>query len=123
MSQEDQIAATLSRLNISTSTTNTPSSFTNNQKRELASLIAETVSSILNPKTEDDVEPIVDFSRDIDSSERVPDVVKSLREFSGRSGEFSSWRKSVDRILVMYGQNKKTHQSILRFCTQSDIRL
>lgn len=34
--------------------------------------------------------------------DRIPDVVKCLREFSGRPGEFNSWRKSVERILRIY---------------------
>lgn len=40
--------------------------------------------------------------------ERVPDIVKSLREFSGNSSEFSSWRKSVDRILKLYEPQRGT---------------
>lgn len=34
--------------------------------------------------------------------DRVPDVVRSLREFTGQPGEYSSWRKSVERILDIY---------------------
>lgn len=34
--------------------------------------------------------------------DRIPDVVKCLKEFSGHAGEFNSWRKSVDRILKIY---------------------
>lgn len=35
-------------------------------------------------------------------------MVKGLREFSGRMGEFNSWRKSVDRILYTYKNLKDT---------------
>lgn len=108
MSQEEQIAATLSRLNLQTSSSNSPTTFSPSQKRELASLITNTVSALLNPQSEEEEETPVDFSSNIEQSERVPDVVKCLREFSGKDGEFSSWRKSVDRILLMYGRKKDT---------------
>ena len=32
----------------------------------------------------------------------MPDVVRSLREFYGNPAEFSSWKKSVERILKIY---------------------
>ena len=34
--------------------------------------------------------------------DKVPDVVRSLREFNGNPAEFSSWKKSVERILKIY---------------------
>lgn len=40
--------------------------------------------------------------------EKVPDVVKSLRDFAGNHTEFSSWKKSVERILKMYEPIKGT---------------
>lgn len=40
--------------------------------------------------------------------DKVPDVVKYLREFSGASGEFNSWKKSVDRILQIYSPIRGT---------------
>lgn len=40
--------------------------------------------------------------KNINEMDRVPDVVKLLREFSGKPEEFSSWRKSVERILDTY---------------------
>lgn len=43
--------------------------------------------------------------RELDS---IPDIVKSLREFSGSPGEFSSWRKSVDRTLDLFESIKGT---------------
>lgn len=38
----------------------------------------------------------------ISDLDKVPDVVKCLRNFSGNPMEFSSWKKSVDRILQIY---------------------
>lgn len=40
--------------------------------------------------------------------DKIPDVVKCLREFSGKPGEFNSWRKSVERILKIYENLKGT---------------
>lgn len=40
--------------------------------------------------------------------DKIPDVVKCLREFSGKAGEFNSWRKSVERILKIYENLKGT---------------
>ncbi|GBP07838.1 Retrovirus-related Gag polyprotein from transposon HMS-Beagle [Eumeta japonica] len=34
--------------------------------------------------------------------DKIPDVVKCLKEFSGQPGEFNSWKKSVERILSIY---------------------
>lgn len=39
---------------------------------------------------------------DLTGLDKIPDIVKSLREFSGNPNEFSSWKKSVDRILKIY---------------------
>lgn len=34
--------------------------------------------------------------------DKIPDVVKSIREFSGDRGEFSSWKNGVNRIIENY---------------------
>lgn len=48
------------------------------------------------------------YSNDLSDLDKVPDVVRSLREFSGNPAEFSSWKKSVDRILRLYESKKGT---------------
>lgn len=40
--------------------------------------------------------------------DRIPDVVRCLREFSGQPAEYNSWRKSVNRILEIYEPMKGT---------------
>lgn len=40
--------------------------------------------------------------------DKVPDVVRCLREFSGNAWEFSSWKKSVERVLNIYETQKGT---------------
>lgn len=69
-------------------------------------------SALLNPASDigDEVDVPVNISNNENLSEmdRIPDVVKSLRTFSGEPGEFSSWRKSVDRILHIYDHLRGT---------------
>ena len=64
-------------------------------------IIAETVTTILNPSVEEEGEQTIYYSRNIDSSERVSVVVICVREFPGKPEELNSWRKSADRILLM----------------------
>lgn len=40
--------------------------------------------------------------------DKVPDVVRCLREFSGDPKEFASWKKSVDRIIKLFDATKGT---------------
>lgn len=41
-------------------------------------------------------------NNNISDLDKIPDVVRCLRDFSGNPGEFNSWKKSVDRILQIY---------------------
>lgn len=38
----------------------------------------------------------------LNDMDKIPDVVKCLKEFTGQPGEYNSWKKSVDRILEIY---------------------
>lgn len=49
-----------------------------------------------------------EFRQNITDLDKVPDVVKSLREFSGRQNEFSSWKKSIERVLNIYESSRGT---------------
>lgn len=64
------------------------------------------VYSVLNPNADQfaGIDQIInpDQRGNVNDLDKIPDVVRSLREFSGQPGEFSSWRKSVDRILKIY---------------------
>jgi len=40
--------------------------------------------------------------------EKIPDIVRSIREFAGNQDEFNSWRKSVTRVLQIYEHLKGT---------------
>lgn len=61
-------------------------------------------------RSSNDIDQKIDikYLDNLNDMERIPDVVKSLREFSGQPGEFSSWKKSVDRILKLYESMKGT---------------
>ena len=48
------------------------------------------------------------FRNDMSELDKIPDVVRSLRDFSGNASEFSSWKKSVERILRIYEPTKGT---------------
>ena len=42
------------------------------------------------------------FRNNLGDLDKIPDIVKCLREFSGSQGEFNSWRNSVERVLQIY---------------------
>lgn len=48
------------------------------------------------------------YRNNLTDLDKVPDVVKCLKDFSGSQTEFSSWKKSVDRILKVYESIKGT---------------
>lgn len=91
---------------------------------ELTSVITNIVNNVLRTEGRNIVQaalnPNANFSNvtdiTIDSNlsgnvsdlDKIPDVVRCLREFSGNPGEFTSWRKSVDRILHIYEPMKGT---------------
>lgn len=64
------------------------------------------IRGIIN--TNNNPPPVVDqiieerYRDNIADIEKVPDIVKSLRECTGKPEEFSSWKKSVKRILKIY---------------------
>lgn len=59
------------------------------------------INAILNPNDNinNDNDLPIDPNANLAEIDRVPDIVKILKEFSGQPGEFSSWKKAVDRIL------------------------
>lgn len=81
---------------------------------QLTALIGQTVAQVLpglikqmNNNTLDftDVSDQVvepEYRNNLADFDRVPDIVKSIREFSGNPAEFGSWKKSVDRIMETY---------------------
>lgn len=92
---------------------NTPPSKTIPLAEQVTALVTEALKregkailcSLINPppiSNESDQTINVASGEDLSDMDKIPDVVKSLREFSGKPGEFGSWKKSVDRILTIY---------------------
>jgi hypothetical protein len=65
----------------------------------------ETLSNV-----EEDSEDELQVGNDLHLSgmDRIPDVVKGLREFSGNIGEYGSWRKAAERVIKAYAHLKGT---------------
>lgn len=122
-SNVDSIQDTLSRLSLAASLNNSgTSSATANasmqrnqdsvtiNRAELERIINARVQEILNPFREFEAQNSSDnfpggSIRDVD---KIPDIVSSLREFSGKTGDFNSWRKSVDRIFEIFSSIQGT---------------
>lgn len=72
----------------------------------------QVVQAILNPGIDlnDARDQVIDNGQrnNLTDLDKIPDVVKCIKEFSGQPGEFSSWKKSVDRVLDIYEQIKGT---------------
>lgn len=70
------------------------------------------VQSIINPNadgfsgTDQTISP--EYRANLSELDKIPDVVRSLKDFTGQPGEFNSWKKSVDRILQLYDGIKGT---------------
>lgn len=84
---------------------------------DLGKIISAKVQEILNPFKEFEAGDNSDnfpggSIRDVD---KIPDIVNSLREFNGKSGDFNSWRKSVDRIFEIFKsiEGSSKHYAIL----------
>lgn len=70
------------------------------------------VQATLNPNanfanlTDATIDPL--HRNSISDLDKIPDVVRCLREFSGNPGEFNSWKKSIDRIMQIYEHQRGT---------------
>lgn len=72
------------------------------QKRQIREIVNEVLGTRQDPIVNEEIDqPIGNISR-LEEVEKIPDIVRSLRDFSGQPGEFSSWRKSVDRIMELF---------------------
>lgn len=70
------------------------------------------VQSIINPNADinygNDQTIEERYRENLHDLDKIPDIVRSLREFSGNPSEFNSWKKSVDRVLQIYDSMKGT---------------
>jgi len=68
-----------------------------------------------NFKTVTDQTIAQEYAGRINELDRLPDVVRTLKDFSNNRTEFTSWRKSVDRVFEIYSaqQGSPKHYGIL----------
>lgn len=83
-------------------------------RNAIASIVTQTlrtegvqiINSIINPNLNEfnGVDQVInrEHRADLGDLDKIPDIVRSLREFSGNNIEFTSWKKSVERILQLY---------------------
>lgn len=116
----DDIAAKLNRITMNPSSNNMEtqtrantltsgsSALTDRQRNEITRMITNLLAG--RDETFDDGSdiPVGTVSSRLEELDKVPDIVKSLREFSGKPGEFSSWRKSVERVIDLYSSLRGT---------------
>lgn len=120
MGTVDDITARLNGITMNPSTSSTETSarvstltssssvLTDRQKNEITQMITNLLA--VRDQTLDDGNdvPVGTVSSRLEELDKVPDIVKSLREFSGKPGEFSSWRKSVERVMELYSSLQGT---------------
>lgn len=95
------------------------SSIENTVERYLRKILLEKGNELLQSNadsrilTDQTIDP--EHAGRINELDRLPDVVRTLKEFSGNRAEFTSWRKSVDRIFGVYSAQQGTpkHYGIL----------
>lgn len=87
----------------------------NEENRDILRQITEVVNRILDDRLT--VRNVVEVDehvsigpQGIGELDKIPDVVRSLRDFAGDPGEFGSWKKSVDRILEVYEPIRGSHK-------------
>ena len=80
--------------------------------RVLETKIPSIVNNCLSPNCDNfagtDQAIAGEYRNRLDDMDRIPDVARCLRQFSGDPGEFSSWKKSAERILDVYEPLKGT---------------
>lgn len=73
------------------------------QKEQTKQMIENMIKSgVDNAIDEGTDQPIGTVTENLNEFDRVPDIVRSIHDFSGKVGEFNSWRKLVDRVLEVF---------------------
>ncbi|KAI8038143.1 hypothetical protein M5D96_009184, partial [Drosophila gunungcola] len=75
-------------------------------KTILETNLSKLVKEILNPNKDfskyTDQTIKRELTHNLSELDKLPDIVRTLRDFSGNKSEYSSWRKSVERVLKIY---------------------
>lgn len=130
MSKDRELASALAALNIGTDSgeqpggsrptaTSTPVA-SPELKQVIMSLIKETlggtefIGEFLNKGRPSEMLEDVPFIGPLPGeSEKLPDLTKLIREFSGNRTEFGSWKKNVSRIMSLYEGRENTNAYFL----------
>ena len=89
---------------------NTCNSFDFDTLKDIISEMVREHSGVNSSNSNNELDQSYNINQDqtLTGMDKIPDVVKSLREFSGQPGEYGSWKKSVERILSIYDSIKGT---------------
>lgn len=105
----EQLTNRLSRTLTVSGSTSSEQGLSEVQKNQIMQMIRENMRQSSDPLSDESFDqPVGTVTTGLNEIERVPDLIRSLREFSGTVGEFNSWRKSVDRVLELYEPLKGT---------------
>lgn len=105
----EQLSERLSKTLTMSSSGTTSTGLNESQKNQVIKIINEALRRPSDYLSDEGVDqPIGTVTAQLGELDKVPDLVKTLREFSGKSGEFNSWRKSVDRVLDLYSTIRGT---------------
>lgn len=105
----DRLNRTLTMTQPTLQTTGSSTGFTTLQMEQISLMIKEALQISSDHLADEGADrPIGTVTARLEELDKVPDIVRSLREFSGRPGEFNSWRKSVERVLKLYDSVKGT---------------
>lgn len=71
---------------------------------------ASIVPALVNPRENSFTDQGIDSAHqgNLQDLDKIPDVVRCLKDFSGDPKEFASWKKSVDRVMTLYDSLKGT---------------
>lgn len=111
----EELTLKLNNITMNPTSSSRNSGLNDSQREEIVRIVSGLLSGQNSVSDEGSDVPIGTVSPRLEELDKVPDLVKSIREFSGKPGEFSSWRKSVDRVLDLYSSLKGTgrHYAIL----------
>lgn len=105
----EQLTERLNRTLTMTPPTGATAGLTAPQREQIALMIRDALRTPSDHLADEGADhPIGTVTTRLEELDKVPDIVRSLREFSGKPGEFNSWRKSVDRVLNLYDSVRNT---------------
>lgn len=82
--------------------------FSTAQKEEIRAIVSDILKfDASSDSLDEDCDHPISIVK-VEELDKIPDIVKTIRDFSGKAGEFGSWRKSVERVLDLFKELKGT---------------